>query len=53
MLLSWARRRDYTLGFGPVPTILRVNLFLWFRDDWFYMQFLMIALGFLGKEYAR
>ncbi|MEQ8408230.1 MAG: hypothetical protein RKH07_08145 [Gammaproteobacteria bacterium] len=53
MLLSWARRRDYTLGFGPVPIILSVNLFLWFRDDWFYMQFLMIALGFLGKEYVR
>lgn len=53
MLLSWARKRDYTLGFGPVPIILSVNLFLWFRDDWFYLQFLMIALGFLGKEYVR
>ncbi|MEX2469415.1 MAG: hypothetical protein WD396_06650, partial [Pseudohongiellaceae bacterium] len=53
MLLSWSRRRDYTLGFGPVPIILSINLFLWFRDDWFYMQFLMIALGFLGKEYIR
>lgn len=53
MLLSWSRRRDYTLGFGPVPIILSINLFLWFRDDWFYMQFLMIALGFLGKEYVR
>jgi len=53
MLLSWSRRRHYTLGFGPVPIILSINLFLWFRDDWFYMQFLMIALGFLGKEYIR
>lgn len=53
MLLSWSRKRDYTLGFGPVPIILSINLFLWFRDDWFYMQFLMIALGFLGKEYVR
>lgn len=53
MLLSWSRRRDYTLGFGPVPIILSINLFLWFRDDWFYLQFLMIALGFLGKEYVR
>lgn len=53
MLLSWSRRRDYTLGFGPIPIILSINLFLWFRDDWFYMQFLMIALGFLGKEYVR
>jgi hypothetical protein len=30
-----------------------VNLFLWFRDDWFYLQFLMIAVGFLGKEFVR
>jgi len=53
ILLSWSRKRDYTLGFGPIPIILSINLFLWFRDDWFYMQFLMIALGFLGKEYVR
>lgn len=53
ILLSWSRRRTYTLGFGPFPIILSINLFLWFRDDWFYMQFLMIALGFMGKEYVR
>lgn len=53
ILLSWSRRREYTLGFGPFPIILSINLFLWFRDDWFYMQFLMIALGFMGKEYVR
>jgi len=53
ILLAWSRRREYTLGFGPFPIILSINLFLWFRDDWFYMQFLMIALGFMGKEYVR
>lgn len=53
MLLAWSRRREYTLGFGPVPIILSINLFLWFRDDWFYMQFIMIAVGFMGKEYVR
>lgn len=53
MLLSWSRKRDYTLGFGPIPIILSINLFMWFRDDWFYLQFLMIALGFMGKEYVR
>ena len=53
MLLAWSRRREYTLGFGPVPIIFSINLFLWFRDDWFYMQFLMIAIGFMGKEYVR
>lgn len=53
ILLSWSRGRDYILGFGPIPIIFSTNLFLWFRDDWFYMQFLMIAVGFMGKEYVR
>lgn len=53
MLLSWSRGRKYTLGFGPFPIIFSINLFLWFRDDWFYMQFLMVAMGFMGKEYVR
>ena len=53
MLLSWSRRESYGLGFGPFPIIFSTNLFLWFRDDWFYLQFLMIAVGFLGKEFVR
>jgi len=53
MLLTWSRRKSYVLGFGPFPIIFSTNLFLWFRDDWFYLQFLMIAIGFLGKEYVR
>ncbi len=53
MLLAWSRRDTYVLGFGPVPIILSINLFLWFRHDWFYLQFLMIAVGFLGKEFVR
>ena len=53
MLLAWSRRDRYVLGFGPLPIIFSTNLFLWFRDDWFYLQFLMIAAGFLGKEFIR
>lgn len=52
-LLAFSRRREYPLGFGPFPIIFSINLFLWFRDDWFYLQFLMIAAGFMGKEYVR
>jgi hypothetical protein len=50
MLLCWSRRDSYTLGFGPVPVILSINLFLWFTDDWFYLQFLLVAVGFAAKE---
>ncbi len=53
MLLSWTRREKYALGFGPFPIIFSTNLFLWFRDDWFYLQFLMLAVGFMGKEFVR
>ena len=53
ILLAWSRREGYTLGFGPFPIIFSTNLFLWFRDDWFYLQFLLIAVGFLGKEFVR
>ena len=53
LLLAWSRRERYTLGFGPFPIIFSTNLFLWFRDDWFHLQFVMIAVGFLGKEFVR
>lgn len=50
MLLGWSRRHEYALGFGPFPVIFSINLFLWFKHDWFYLQFLMVALGFLAKQ---
>ena len=53
MLLTWSRRETYALGFGPFPIIFSTTLFLWFRDDWFYLLFLMSAVGFLGKEFIR
>ena len=53
MLLCWSRRDTYRLGFGPVPVIFSINLFLWFADEWFYLQFLLVALGFVAKELIR
>ena len=53
MLLCWSRRDTYTFGFGPFPIILSINLFLWFADEWFYLQFLLVALGFAAKELIR
>ena len=53
ILLAWSRRQTYTLGFGPFPVIFSINLFLWFKPDWFYLQFLMIAVGFAAKELIR
>jgi hypothetical protein len=53
ILLAWSRRQQYTLGFAPFPVIFSINLFLWFKPDWFYLQFLMIAVGFAAKELIR
>ena len=35
------------------PVIFSINLFLWFKADWFYLQFLMVAVGFAAKELIR
>jgi hypothetical protein len=53
MLLGWSRRNSYTLGFGPVPVVFSINLFLWFKPDWFYFQLLLVSLGFAAKELIR
>jgi MFS family permease len=53
MLLSWTRRDHYSLGFAPFPVIFSINLFLWFRPEWFYLQFLMVAVGMAAKELIR
>jgi len=53
MLLGWSRRNTYTLGFAPFPVIFSINLFLWFKPDWFYFQFAMVALGLAAKELIR
>lgn len=53
ILLTWTRRDAYVLGFGPFPVIFSINLFLWFKPDWFYVQFAMVALGFAAKELIR
>jgi len=53
LLLTWSRREEYLLGFGPFPIVFSTNLFLWFKDDWFSLQFVLIGLGFLGKAFVR
>jgi len=52
-LLSWTHRRTFLLGFGPFPIIFSITLFFWFKDPWFYWQFVMVALGLAAKEFLR
>ncbi|HET9704434.1 MAG TPA: hypothetical protein VFP85_10395 [Vicinamibacterales bacterium] len=53
ILLAWSRGEDYQIGWGPFPIVFSTNLFLWFKDDVFYWQFVLIALGFAGKAFVR
>jgi len=53
MLLAWSTGDEYELGFGPFPIILSMNLFMWFKPDWFYWQFVMVAIGFGAKRLVR
>ncbi len=52
MLVCWLRRDKWILGFGPFPIVLSTNLFLWFKDDWFFLQFLLVSTGVLCKEFV-
>ncbi|HEU5208376.1 MAG TPA: hypothetical protein VFU06_03110 [Longimicrobiales bacterium] len=52
-LLNLSRRHRYPIGFGPFPVILSINLFLWFKPEWFALQFAMILVGFAAKEFIR
>jgi len=52
-LLSWTHRRKFALGFGPFPIIFSITLFFWFKDPWFYWQFVMVAIGLAAKEFLR
>lgn len=53
MLLVWSRRDSYALGFAPFPVVISINLFLWFKPDWFFLQFGLVALGLAAKELIR
>jgi len=52
MLACWLRRDRWVLGYGQLPIILSTNLFMWFRDDWFFLQFAMVSTGILGKQFV-
>ncbi len=52
-LLAWQRRQTWSFGFGVFPIVFSTNLFMWFKDDWYALQFVMLIVGFLGKELIR
>ena len=53
LLLAWSRGEAGRLGFGPVPVVFSINLFLWFADDRFHLQLLLVAFAFAAKALIR
>lgn len=50
-LFSWSRGRTWRLGFGPMPIVISTNLLLWFHHDWYFLQYAMLTVGALGKQF--
>lgn len=50
-LLAWSRGRTWRLGFGPLPIVISTNLLLWFKHDWYFLQFALLTTGALAKQF--
>lgn len=51
MLWVWSRgESEYRLSLSPTPIVLSINLFLWFRDEWFAFQWLMVVFAVLSRS---
>ena len=53
LLLGWSRGTRIGSASAPFPSSSASTCFLWFTDDWFHFQFLLVAIGFAAKELIR
>ena len=53
MAAAWRKHDEYRLGFGPLPIVGSINLFLWLTDEWFLIQFATIVLYGLESFYGE
>ena len=53
MLLQWSRGRPWRAGFGPLPVVGSINLFLWFEPEYFFGQLLLVAGALASREFVR
>ena len=53
MLLQWSRGRKWRAGFGPLPVVGSINLFLWFEPEYFFGQLLLVAGALATREFVR
>ncbi|MCY4373964.1 MAG: hypothetical protein OXC31_09315 [Spirochaetaceae bacterium] len=53
MLLQWSRGRKWRAGFGPLPVVGSINLFLWFEPEYSFGQLLLIVGALASREFVR
>ena len=53
MLLQWSRGRKWRVGFGPLPVVGSINLFLWFEPEYFFGQLLLLIGALATREFVR
>lgn len=47
----WVRGyRSYRMSISPTPIVLSINLFLWFKDEVFYWQWLLILIAIISRS---
>lgn len=51
VMLLWSRGKAWRFRLAPLPIVLSMNLFLWFKDEYFAWQLVMLAGAYLGKEF--
>lgn len=52
-LIQMLRDGRYRVGFGPVPIVISINFFLWFKPEFYYWQFVIVALGYAAKSFIH
>ncbi len=52
-LISFARDGRWRVGFGPIPIVISINFFLWFKPEFYYWQFAIVALGYAAKTFLH
>ncbi len=51
--LALSKNRAFRIGLGAIPITISTNLFLFFRDDYFYLQWVLITFGLASRELFR
>jgi hypothetical protein len=52
-VIQFAKTGRYRVGFGPLPIVISINFFLWFKPEYYVWQFAIVALGYAAKSFIH